>query len=89
MGWEIALLFCGYAGMFLGVVPLGHRLIIAGVCFPLAALASWRGGVLTVKSLFDGEGEQAKIVTTGPVLVFLGVAAVAVITAVLVLLGVF
>jgi hypothetical protein len=88
-GWEVALLLCGYSGMFLGYMPVKHRLIICGICFPLAALASWWSGSLTIKGLPNGERDGARIVSTTPVLVFLGVIAVTAITLTLVLLGFF
>ena len=71
LGWEIALLACGYSGLFLGVMPLEHRLVITGICFPLAALASWLSGTLTMK---EGPRRVAGIVKTTPVLIFLELA---------------
>jgi hypothetical protein len=45
---EIIFLYYGFSFLLLGYMPLKHRLIGSAVFFPLAALASWWSGSLSM-----------------------------------------
>jgi len=84
---EIVLLYCGVNFLLLGYMPLKHRLIGSGVCFPMAALASWWSGLHFVRSLPEERKHGARVRSTFPVVLFFWVFFAALIAVILVLTG--
>ncbi len=86
---EIVLLYYGFSFLLLGYMPVKHRIVGSAVFFPLAALASWWSGSLSIGNLSVERRIGAKLIKTFPVILLLCVCSAAAAISILVLVGFF